>query len=200
MPLPGFCKLVFLIFPPLHSAPNPPMSQCFSFPLCSFGSFPSLRFIPTLPLPPFLSLLLHVSLVYLCSPLIRLRQAQFFWPLVPCLQPFHRNEQIWWSILSLFCSTLTHSHTPQTATEWRNRLSLAVCQPITTPHHQLCHLSPPPTCASIYSRPLPSSITFQTSEESAFITFNYPLCQRSPSYRACALDCLTPPPIPSILQ
>lgn len=68
MPLTGFCKWVFLIFPPLRSAPNPPTSQSFSFFLCFFGLFPTLGFIATPPPPP-LSLLLHISLVYLCFSL-----------------------------------------------------------------------------------------------------------------------------------
>lgn len=101
--------------------------------------------------------------------------------------------------LSPFCST----HTDQTAAECRNRLSLAACQPITTPHHQPCHLSPPPTCVPPRLNLFPSTSFFHYVahlEESAFITFDYLLYQSSPSYRAGALCCLTPPPTPSILQ
>lgn len=75
----------FRIFPPLHLAPNPPTSQCFSFSLSVVACFPPYVSSPHSPYYIFSpSLLLHVFLVYLCSPLIRLRQGQFFWPLVPC--------------------------------------------------------------------------------------------------------------------
>lgn len=189
MPLTSSCKWVFLIFPPLHSAPNPPMSQYFSFSPCSLSTFhlhtPSTTFS--------LSLLVHVSLVYLCSPLIGLSTSPILLTLgtLSCCQPFHRTEQIWWSILSLLCSTLTHSHIPQNCHR-AQKSAQPSCLP--TNYHTTSPTLPPllHLCASsIYSRPLPSPITLYT--HSAFITFNYPLCQRSPSYRVSALDCLTPP-------
>lgn len=113
-------KLVFLIFPPLHSAPNPPMSHCFTFSLCYFGLFPSsLRSSPH-SLCHFCSL---SALCLPCLPLFSLDQTHtspvsLTLGTLSCLQPFHRNEQIWWSILSLsplFASAHTHTHTPQTA-------------------------------------------------------------------------------------
>lgn len=93
----------------------------------------------------------------------------------------------------------------QTATERRNWLSVAACQPITTPHHQPCHLSPHPTWVPPRLNLFTSTSSFhyvphKRKDKSAFISFNYPLCQSSPSYRASTLYCLTPPPTPSILQ
>lgn len=109
-------------------------------------------------------------------------------------------------MLSLFCSTLTLSRSRQTGMERRDRLSVAACQPITTPHQQPCHLSPPPTPHPPTYVPLTLNLFMSffhyipPFEQSAFITFNYPLCQSSPSYRAHTLDCLTHPTNRSILQ
>lgn len=72
--------------------------------------FPSICSILTLPQWLALSVLHHVSLVYLCSLLIGLRQAQFFWPLVPC--PGFSFPREWTNLwinafaVSPFCSTL----------------------------------------------------------------------------------------------
>lgn len=197
MPLTGFCKWVFLIyFSPLLLVHNPPMSQCFFFSLCSLGFFPSLRFISTLPLPLFLPLLLHVSLVYLCSPLNGLRKAQFFWPLVPCPASSlstGTNKSDDQSCLPYCTHNLTNTHTPN---------CLAACQPITTPHLQHRYLSLLPTCVPPCFNLFSATSFFHYNphlDESTFITFNYSLCQSSASYRARTSDCLAPSPPPWIL-
>lgn len=99
----------FLFFSLVSWALNPPwVSFCFS--LYSLAWFPSICSIFTLPQWLALSVLLHVSLVYLCSLLIGLRQAQFFWPLVPC--PGFSFPREWTNLwinafaVSPFCSTL----------------------------------------------------------------------------------------------
>lgn len=172
MPLTGFCKWVFLIFPPMHSAPNPPMSQSYSFSLCSFGLFPSLCFISTLPLPLFLPLLLHVSLVYLCSPLIGLRQAHFFPdPWYPVLDAAFPQE---WTNLMINALSLFLRHADTLTPNWHRAQKLA--QRLPTNYHTASTTLPPvsipqtPTnigggppmclCVCIYS--CPSSITFRT--------------------------------------
>lgn len=99
----------FFFFPLVNSALNPTwVSFCFS--LYFLAWFPSICSILTLPQWLALSVLLHVSLVYLCSLSIGLRQAQFFWPLVPCLGfSFPREWTNLWInafAVSPFCSTL----------------------------------------------------------------------------------------------
>lgn len=102
-------------------------------------------------------------------------------------------------MLSLsFCSTLTPSRSRQPGTRRRDRLGVAVCQPITTPPQQPSHLSPPPTCVPLTLNLFMSFFHYVPPfEQSAFITFNYPPCHRSPCY---TLDCLTHPTNQSILQ
>lgn len=166
MPLTSSCKWVFLIFPPLHSAPNPPMSQYFSFSPCSLSTFhlhtPSTTF--------------SLSLSWCMSPLFTFvlpwsdfRQVQFFWPLVPCPAAslstgLNKSDDQF----SLSFAARWHTRTyPKTATERRNQLSLAACQPITTPHHQPCHLSstcvPPQSIHDHYLLPLLYTLTLLLS-------------------------------------
>lgn len=83
---------------------------------------------------------------------------------------------------SLFCSTLRLLR--QTGIECRNLLS--ACQPIATRHQQTCHLSPPhrhpPTYVLLRLHLFVAFFHYIPHiEESVFITFNYPLCQCSPS-------------------
>lgn len=101
--------------------------------------------------------------------------------------------------LSLPCSTLSRSR--QTGTERGDQLSVAACQPITTPRQQPRHLSPPPS-----STPPPPTYVPLTPDlfmsffhyvalarQSAFLTFNYAECQSSSRLTSSTLDCLTPP-------
>lgn len=87
---------------------SPWVSFCFS--LYSLSWFPSICSILTLPQWLALSVLLHVSLVYLCSLLIGLRQAQFLWPLILCPGFSFPREwtNLWINAFAVcpFCSTL----------------------------------------------------------------------------------------------
>lgn len=156
MPLTGFCKWVFLIFPALHSAPNPPMSQCFSIPPCSSGLFPCLHFISTT-----FSIALSPSPCLPCLPLFPLDWTRTSPILMTpgtlsCLQPFHRNEQIWWSIVSPLCTVLTHSHMHQTATKHRT----AQRSRLPANYHSTSPTPPPvptPTPAPPYFNPFTSA-------------------------------------------
>lgn len=157
----------------MHSAPNPPMSQSYSFSLCFLGLFPSLCFISTLPRPLYLSLLLHVSLVYLCSPLIGLRQVHFFLThgTLSWMQPFHRNEQIWWSMLPLCFAAHWDSHaklaeSAEICSAPANQLPHGISRPATCLHPTAI---PPPMCLCVCIYSWPFSITFHT-QKSLFLS------------------------------
>lgn len=134
-------KWVFLIFPPLRSAPNPPTSQSFSFFLCFFGLFPTLGFISIPPSPP-LSLCPSLSSAP-CLPCLPLSLPSLDFASDPCylvLEPFHRNEQIGWSMLSLL---LQHTNTLTLTPNWHEAQRSTRCSRLPTNYYTVSTTLPP---------------------------------------------------------